>query len=43
MEREARAIALANGATSRLEDAELAKDSALTDTKGLVDQVFIRP
>jgi hypothetical protein len=39
LEREARAIALANGATSRLEDAELAKDSALNDTKGLVDQV----
>lgn len=39
LEREARALALANGATSRLEDAELAKDSALNDTKGLVDQV----
>ncbi len=37
--REKEAINKAEGATARLEDAELAKDAALDDTRGLIEQV----
>jgi hypothetical protein len=39
LEREAQALAMADGATRKLEDAHVSKETALNDTKSLMDQV----